>query len=220
MRPPRGRTAAALAVAALFAVWLFATVNSLTDQVNERVTTDEYEAGVDRATAKGAANADGLKTAQAQIDALRRQVRKLGGVPVVQPSDVPELVTVPGQTGPPGPAGVDGIDGKDGQRGPRGRTGDDGTAGEAGAPGEAGPPGEGATGPAGPAGPEGPAGEKGDEGDPGVDGKDGAAGDDGRGITALSCDSLTPTRFTVTYDDGTTQTFTCTAGQPTPQEGP
>jgi len=92
-----------------------------------------------------------------------------------------------GQTGPAGPPGSPGIDGKDGAAGEPGATGAEGPMGPAG--------------PAGEAGPLGPQGPKGDDGEP------------GRGIASLSCDSATPFTLTVTYSDGTSETYICGPGQ-------
>lgn len=172
------------------------------------------------------------------VDRLARQVERLGGEPVVEPSDLEEPVDLPaeltpaqiqdavtaycstglckGNDGAPGvsvtppqvAAAVASYCTRNGEcRGPAGREGTDGATGDPGTQGEAGP-----TGPPpsdaqvaeavanycashdqcrGPQGPEGP------------------RGDDGRGISALSCESLTPLELTVTYTDGTSETFTC-----------
>lgn len=45
----------------------------------------------------------------------------------------------------------------------------------------------------------------------GTDGQNGTNGKDGRGIAAVDCSALIPTdTFTIHYDDGSTQTVTCT----------
>jgi len=46
----------------------------------------------------------------------------------------------------------------------------------------------------------------------GPQGEQGLRGGDGRGITALACDSTTPLELTVTYTDGTTETYSCGGG--------
>lgn len=124
--------------------------------------------------------------------------------------------------GTPGPQGIPGIPGLTGETGPQGSAGPRGPTGSRGPIGPAGPPGsdgaDGADGAAGAPGDPGPAGPAGPAGPPGIDGKDGAAGErgpqgpagePGRGIAALSCDSATPLTITVTYADGTTESYTC-----------
>lgn len=54
-------------------------------------------------------------------------------------------------------------------------------------------------------------GKDGKDGAPGADGTNGAPGADGRGVTTVDCTSLTPTTFTFTYSDGTTQEVSCGA---------
>lgn len=101
--------------------------------------------------------------------ALRDQVVRLGGTPVVEPAQ-PGAAGATGATGAAGPMGPQGPAGRDGVtppcmsepdrcRGPVGDTGQPGTQGPAGARGD--------TGTAGPAGEQGPAGAKGDTGQPG-----------------------------------------------------
>lgn len=121
-----------------------------------------------------------------------------------------------GTTGQPGPRST--VAGPDGAAGPAGQDGSDGA--------------DGATGPQGPPGPAGPAGPEGDAGrgidtlnvdDAGhlvVKYSDGeqrdlgrVTGRDGVGIADLSCDSVTPIRFTLVLTDGTTKPFEC-GGQP------
>lgn len=176
---------------------------------------------------------------QARIDILTRaqvleqQVRALGerpAVPVSPGGPPPQLIP-----GPVGPSGLPGLPGQRGERGQAGQAGQAGTDGEDGGPGadgEQGPPGEAGaqgepgesiTGPPGPAGPQGEPGPQGEQGRPpacapncagpqgpqGPPGDRGPAGAQGVGIASLLCDSLTPITFTVTYTDGTQQTFTC-----------
>lgn len=133
-------------------------------QADNAVTLADVQA---RRTVLEAALVEQQQTSQALAD----QVRQLGERPVVSPGEPPEVVTIPGVTGPQGangPVGVRGERGRAGKRGPRGFTGLDGPVGATGPAGDAGA--QGATGPQGPAGAQGPAGE------PGKDGKDGADG--------------------------------------------
>jgi len=120
----------------------------------------------------------------AAATALARQVRRLGGRPVVQPTAVPTPVAGPqgstGNTGPRGPAGAQGIPGPRGATGARGQTGPDGQPGVPGPAGDRGSSGEtGPQGPTGPPGPPGPAGEQGPKGDPGDAGAQGPRGEQG-----------------------------------------
>lgn len=108
---------------------------------------------------------------------------------------------LPGLTGPPGP---EGDRGPLGPEGPDGRPGVDGEPGDDGEPGASGSDGD--TGPTGPAGAEGPAGPPGLTGPPGPG---------GRGVSSVECDSSTPFTFTITYSDGSTETFSC-GGEPPP----
>jgi hypothetical protein len=111
-----------------------------------------------------------LTQQKAKTQALAEQIRALGEKPVVSPGSPPEVITIPGITGP---QGVPGPDGRDGARGPRGFTGLDGPAGPPGAPGADGAPGApGAAGEPGPVGPAGPEGPQGPAGEPGKDGAD------------------------------------------------
>lgn len=104
---------------------------------------------------------------KAAADALARQVRRLGEVPVVEPDDLPPASTVPlpgaqGPVGPVGPQGPRGPKGDTGSSGVNGETGTPGSAGAAGTTGADGAKGEkGDPGPQGPAGPPGPAGPSG-----------------------------------------------------------
>lgn len=155
--------------------------------------------------------ADFLRRAQV----LKAQVKRLGGNPAV---DVPSPQR---DLGPAGPAGIPGLTGLRGEpgppgkaiRGPRGRpgrTGSTGATGRPGKPGEsitgpAGPPGESITGPAGPQGPPGP----GPACEPNCQGPTGPAGQQGVGISDITCDSTTVINFAVTLTDGRTLTFSC-----------
>lgn len=120
---------------------------------------------------------------------LAKQVRKLGGTPLVTP---PVEVT----SGPSGPAGGTGPVGPRGPIGATGATGKTGAQGVAGQVGPIGPTGAiGPEGPKGDVGSKGPAGDKGDAGPAGpvgpagADGKDGAPGQQG---PAGSAGSVTP----------------------------
>lgn len=108
-----------------------------------------------------------LQQQEQASETLAKQVRKLGGTPLVTP---PVEVTA----GPSGPAGANGPRGATGPAGPAGRTG---ATGPAGAPGGTGP--LGAPGPAGVPGPKGEPGPKGATGDMGPAGPAGADGKDG-----------------------------------------
>jgi hypothetical protein len=126
---------------------------------------------------------------------LARQVRRLGGTPLVSP---PAEVT----SGPSGPVGATGQRGAVGPSGPRGPAGVDGPAGSpgpvgpSGAPGAIGQPGpKGDTGPKGSAGEPGPAGPAGPSG---ADGKDGAAGPQGPAGSVTSGDYVCPSGEYVT----------------------
>lgn len=149
-------------------------------------------------------------------------------------------VLVPGPQGPrglTGPRGFPGSAGADGEPGARGAVGPAGKAGEPGLPGPTGPTGPvggrgddgpvGASGEDGQDGTPGERGPQGEKGEPGRDGLDGASGPQGeqgeqgpagqpgatgRGITAIACDSATPFALTVTYSDGTTETYECGPG--------
>jgi len=95
--------------------------------------------------------------------ALARQVRRLGGKPVVPTTDLAEgeVIVIEGKRGLPGEPGKPGRDGKDGRPG---------------RPGEDGADGIGEPGPAGSAGPEGRQGPQGDQGQQGPQGPAGPAG--------------------------------------------
>lgn len=187
-------------------------------------------------TARG--NQKALTQAQKAVGQLARQVERLGGEPVVQPSDLPDAEPVPGPqglpglrgprgprgpVGPQGERGFPGAQGPVGSTGPRGLTGKRGAAGATGATGaqgaqgsqgEIGPAGpQGPPGERGPAGPAGPAGDRGPAGPPGPQGERGPAGADGtpgRGITSITCTDDRGATFVFTYTDGTSDTVTCT----------
>lgn len=126
---------------------------------------------------------------------LAKQVRKLGGTPLVSPhvevtagpSGPAGAVGAAGQRGPAGPAGARGAAGKDGVDGAPGPAGPSGAPGADGAPGAKGDPGT--KGPAGPPGPSGPA---------GADGKDGSAGPAGPAGSVTAGDYTCPASEYVT----------------------
>lgn len=160
------RTAKWVAVVVTFALigWALA---ALADRQSQLVEREERLAGA-------------LAEQRETSVLLARQVRRLGGRPVVSPPSGP----IAGPQGEPGERGPGpslaqvlaaltdycsggvcrGDDGDDGARGPRGATGEVGAVGPRGAPGESvtGPPGpQGEQGPRGEAGPTGPRGEPG-----------------------------------------------------------
>lgn len=144
--------------------------------IESKKERDAYARRLDAADAKAERDA-------AALDALARQVRRAGEVPVVDPDDLPEradqVTIIEGTRGPRGFIGPVGPSGKPGRDG---APGVDGLAGK-----------DGAVGPAGAQGPQGP---------PGADGKDGAAGKDGRGLKSTTC---TDGRWVVTYTDATSE---------------
>jgi len=210
---------------ALLAVLVVSVIGFAIDGLGDRLNSAETQSA----------------TRDQAIDRLARQVERLGGDPVVEPSDLEDPVDLPAELTPQqiqdaveaycstglcrGQEGEDGQDGisvtppqvaaavasycdRNGEcRGPVGRTGVTGADGPTGATGDQGPPPsdeqvaeavatycathDECRGPQGPEGPRGP------------------AGSDGRGITALSCESITPLELTVTYTDGTSEAFTC-----------
>lgn len=140
--------------------------------------------------------------ATSAVTDLARQVRSMGGEPVVEPSELPS----------PGPAGAQGDQGPQGVQGP---TGPQGPQGVPGVPGPQGAVGAALTGPAGPPGPKGDTGPAGPAGKDGSDGKNGTNGSDGapgRGVASIDCNGPVPMSLTVTYTDGTTQTVACSGG--------
>lgn len=135
-----------------------------------------------------------FKNSTRQTRALIDQVRRLGGKPVINPSDIPQGPQGPqGVQGPVGEAGAQGPIGPQGPPGENGRPGRDGADGADGPPGPAGADGQ--PGPPGPAGPEGPAGPPGPKGDQGGEGPPGY-----------------PESFIFTYGDGIgrERTYRCT----------
>lgn len=127
-----------------------------------------------------------LTVQQQASQALARQVRKLGGTPLVSPPvEVSEGPA--GAVGPVGPPGPQGVPGLPGAMGPRGR------AGQAGVPGPTGP-----TGPAGEPGPRGEKGDAGPQGPAGPAGADGQPGKDGANGTVIPGDYLCPSGEYVT----------------------
>lgn len=112
---------------------------------------------------------DAIQNANA-VQRLAAQVRRLGGNPVVTPSQLPQPgpAGAKGDTGATGPQGPQGPQGPAGDAGKNGRDGKNGDPGQDGQPGPAGPAGpKGDTGAQGPAGPQGDQGPKGDTGEPG-----------------------------------------------------
>jgi hypothetical protein len=146
---------------------------------------------------------------------LEGQVRGLGASPVAS------APPVSGPPGAPGATGATGVQGPVGPMGPQGLPGAPGAAGVAGPQGLAGLMGiPGAAGQNGTPGTTGPAGPQGLPGEPGATGATGPAGANGRGIASVACAGNPTDSFTVTYSDGTTQTFTCTIPTPTPSASP
>ncbi|WP_272495201.1 hypothetical protein [Nocardioides bruguierae] len=199
-----------LLYAVVFGVFIM-TIVVLVNGLSGRIDRAEEDAQENRVAA--ADNAAALGEAENITRRLARQVRRLGGTPVVTPSDI-EPATGPagpvGAIGPPGPRGPagqdgedgeDGTDGQDGADGKRGRTGATGATGETGATGATGAAGadgtDGKTGATGATGPQGPAGPKGETGATGPRGETGATGPAGY-----------PETFTFT--DRTGATYTCT----------
>lgn len=129
-------------------------------------------------------------------DALARQVKSLGGIPVAGP---PGSRGAPGLVGPTGPPGPSGAPGKNGSRGVPGSPGTNGSPGATGPTGAAGT--DGKDGSQGPTGPTGPTGAIGPAGYPSSWTFDGP-GPLGVGTVTYTC---TPT------DTGST-TYSCTHG--------
>lgn len=120
-----------------------------------------------------------LQQQEQASETLAKQVRRLGGTPLVTPS----VEVTAGPTGPVGATGQRGATGPAGQPGPAGATGLTGATGEtgpSGAPGQPGPKGDpgpkGADGNTGPTGPAGADGKDGKDGEPGPAGPAGPAG--------------------------------------------
>lgn len=183
-------------------------------------------------------NGDRASENAEQAERLAQQVRRLGGDPVVEPDDLEEPVKPAPVTVDRGEIALavaaycsggtcSGTDGRDattndvaaavatycnrrgdctgpaGRPGSNGTDGGDGTDGADGAPGAAGPPPSDAQVAAAVAAYCTDGACRGPAGTPGKDGKD------GRGITGLTCDSVTPLELEVTYTDGSTDTLTC-----------
>lgn len=149
----------------------------------QRVNEAEQSARDSRADAR---------IAQRSVGVLAGQVKRLGGKPVVTPTDVPETITGPaGVPGKPGQRGDQGIAGPRGPAGPAGAPGKRGATGASGTPGAAGH--DGSTGPQGPPGPPGKDGADGKTGDPGPTGEQGPAGPAGATGPAGYPDSFTYT---------------------------
>lgn len=172
---PKWHRWAYLLIGLIGAVFLYMVLTDLTTRVNQAVQS------TDSANERAETNA-------AAVDALAAQVERLGGTPVVDPSDLPEPEPgAPGATGETGATGATGLPGQTvrGPAGARGPVGTTGAAGADGAPGATvvgqdgvqGPVGP--AGPIGPVGPEGPAGPVGPEGPRGADGATGPAGQPG-----------------------------------------
>ncbi|MFS3128665.1 hypothetical protein ACLM5J_09695 [Nocardioides sp. Bht2] len=149
-----------LIVVLLLGWMLWTRTDALTRaDIESKKERDAYAKRLDAADAKAERDA-------AALDALARQVRRAGEVPVVDPDDLPDasgdVTIIEGAPGPVGPAGKPGRDGDDGSNGTGGEPGVAGKDGAPGATGEPGPPGpqgpQGAKGDTGPAGERGPAG--------------------------------------------------------------
>jgi hypothetical protein len=149
------------------------------------------------------------------VTALAEQIEALGEEPVVDPDVVepePDVLLVPGPTGPPGIAGQMGRDGPPGDPGPPGVPGAPGPSGPPGPEGEMGVPG--GSGASGPAGESGPVGESGAAGPPGPQGSAGSPGPVGP-PGADGPAGPPPESFTFTFDangmlPGGETTVTCT----------
>lgn len=120
---------------------------------------------------------------------------------------------VPGAEGKRGPQGVPGSVGPSGKPGPQGKVG---------RPGEAGSPGADSTVP-GPSGATGAAGADstvpGPKGDTGEKGDTGATGSAGRGVRSIECTGGSGD-FVFHYDDGTSQTVSCSPAPIEPEPEP
>jgi FtsZ-binding cell division protein ZapB len=142
-------------------VWLALGAVMWLANENDNLEQQDAQSRADRAELRE--RADQLEAHQ---EALARQVRRLGGKPVVSTEELDsgEVIVIEGKRGLPGKDGRDGRDGATGRPGRDGAPGVDGRDGQdgSGQPGPAGPTGEqgpkGEQGPAGPEGPQGPAG--------------------------------------------------------------
>lgn len=191
----------ALIIVAVVMAPLLLLFSGLSDQVNDADDTAKRAAQVADANADAAIrNADSLAEAQAGISRLAKQVRRLGGTPVVTPESLPEADAP--IVGDPGPRGATG------PRGPRGPQGPTGPAGEDGRDGKDGTDGTGETGPAGPQGPAGPPGPAGAPGKDGTPGKDGAPGADGKPVGSFTFTDSFGATYTCADPDGD-NTYTC-----------
>lgn len=163
MRKPHAYIYAALILgSAVFVLLLF---HGLAERVNQA----EESARQSRSDAR---------VMEKSVGALAGQVKRLGGKPVVTPTNVPETIT--GPAGVPGQAGQRGDQGTAGPRGPAGPRGATGTPGQRGTVGATGATGQtGAQGPPGPPGKDGADGKNGDPGPPGPAGPAGPAGAQG-----------------------------------------
>ena len=154
-------------------------------------------------------NRRAAESALESVAILADQVKDLGAIPRVDPSDLPQPS--------PGPQGIPGLTGPAGPQGPTGSTGPVGNRGQRGPVGATGPQGErGGTGPAGPMGEPGPQGEQGPAGAAGADGKDGKDGAPGAdGQDGKDGQSAFPFTFSFVVENNpaqsTTYTVTCAA---------
>lgn len=178
----------AFGVAIAVGVWLIVTVvGVVADQRDNAEDRKELVKALDDLKDKN-------KALQASIDEINKRCEKAENcIPIdISEVDDPELIPIPGPSGPPG---------KDGRNGRPGRNGTDGADGQNGTPGEDGSPGsDGQDGLPGEPGPSGPPGQDGVDGQNGADGQD---GEDGRSITDAQCSAETG-RWTISWSDGTT----------------
>jgi type II secretory pathway pseudopilin PulG len=167
---------------ALSLVVVILLVNGLARNVHEA------QAKADRSAAKADRSEAATKAATAAVADLARQVRHLGGQPVIDPVQLPEV-------GPTGATGPQGATGDTGPRGLRGLIGPKGATGATGA--------VGATGPQGP---------KGDPGKNGTDGAPGATGPAGY-PSSFTFTSITGKQVTCTDPDGD-HAYSCSPNVP------
>lgn len=182
----RLRVIAWVVLAVFGVVALGLILSGLTDRVQRA------ERSAEDATTTAHKNAAIAGQGVVAVRRLAQQVKRLGGTPVVSPTDVPLPAGDPGPQGERGSAGPQGSTGAKGEPGTQGSTGptgapgatgkkgDAGAAGATGAQGTQGDPGPaGASGAAGDQGPQGPQGEKGERGEPGSQGPQGEQGPPG-----------------------------------------